>query len=1541
MAEEVLIAQLRADIDKFDADLKKAMQSAAKAAKNISAAFDKVDESTTDIPDKIDEVTESLNKAGKAGKEAGSGLDKGASSLKKWANRAIIGSVLAVGAAIVKLGYDGFQASQKMDAVGRQLNKLTGDSKLAAKEMAFIRAETDRLALSTVAGAEGFVRIANAAKGTAAEGQGVHLIFSALNEITAANNLTQDQYGTLLTQTTQIMSKQKAELEDLKSISEAGVPVFQLLSKSLNVKPPELFKAISAGKIGVQEVMVLMQQFRDEYGALAEEAANTIPAKFKRGFNAIKLGISDAFSGILESKELGRAFDSISSSFNLGSMFPTKSEWTNIIDRQIGELNRLAALISTIFEIIYQFIKRTWDRAFDYVKLKVNEIVGQFHEMNKNAKQMANILTGGLLFPKINDPIEDATKSVGDLKKAGDDLTKDAGNKGILAQFLGTDTKGFLDTIEKMNAGLRELAGLSPAQSYDDIDKKRLADQKKRQDKEQADEKKFRDKIVGWAKDSEKKITAETDAEIKKRQKAEEKALQEKLRAEEKYQDAINKLNQKIYNRQIADQAKVDTGVEKFNEKKLQEEQDRLDELQKTFDNLKENIQESMGNVISDAFKGQLGSVQDFADSVKNIFANLAGQITSALVVDKVLKTVLGEDFKEGKFGGKLGGILDKKIGKLDGKDVTIGNAGAGLGVILGGSAVGGGIGGAVGGKTGSIAGGAIGGAASGAIYGGAVYGPIGAAVGAVAGAIVGGLTSAIQAGAFTGKDKSTIGVQTSIAPPPDIYRDVTKRSPFGILSLFEDSNASQDLAQSALTFISETDTAIASYLNQRQRQIIEKYFQSAIPDGNLVRAESDDDAIAKAVVQRYYQTITALAGQEIATNVVGSPFSATKGSVGSIQQRANQALSLLKTIEEFKQGPITQTAAAIKGINEQFQALIDRATTLGIPIDEIAKEQQRQLTEITTIFNDDISQRILELSDPIAAEWAKLDKLQADRMKEAVDASANLTDVEKLNALEREELQKRLADSASAAGDAIESELIQRLDAFTRAGLSQFSQQLLALQDSFNELRTDMLAAGMSVAELTSAYRQQASVIRRQAVESVLGALYGITDPFKAAMLQMGAQVREFQKLADEGLIAQSTVNQFVRAASGQARYQEAVRIGGGGSSVQAQFTDMVDQFFSQGLKLSDTDKEVKQLSDQFLDLRKALLFLGVPTRRLEASYRSQVAAIRQRDRESKAVDQSNKADERNALIEERTQFFSAMRGITNPYQQALIDVNNQVREFQNLVSKGLIPKSYLAQYKQLLQGQAAVSQAQSLIGGGPRTAIEGVADSFQSFIQGANPLSQSAQQFKDLTENFRDLMDAAAVLRVSTRDLESAYYSQAETIRKESIKAIDQQLETQRSAIASIDTYIKGLKTGDELPNNLRFDAARSQFLTAARLGKIDEALSAGETYRDIARQRFGSTADFFTFRNEIETTLSSLRDREQKALEAERDRLIRQEQNQQAQVLLQRDSLFNLKQINVHASSTSQGIARLAIIAQQQAEITGRTQVLLQRLATVLRA
>ncbi len=106
-------------------------------------------------------------------------------------------------------------------------------------------------------------------------------ILRGVGSATAAAGKGSQEFQSILSQLSQTASKGKAELEDLKIIAEAGVPVFDILSKSIGVSQEQLFKFLSEGRLrGKETVQLLSDEFARKFPSALDDLAKTTKGRF-------------------------------------------------------------------------------------------------------------------------------------------------------------------------------------------------------------------------------------------------------------------------------------------------------------------------------------------------------------------------------------------------------------------------------------------------------------------------------------------------------------------------------------------------------------------------------------------------------------------------------------------------------------------------------------------------------------------------------------------------------------------------------------------------------------------------------------------------------------------------------------------------------------------------------------------------------------------------------------------------------------------------------------------------------------------------------------------------------------------------------------------------------------------------------------------------------------------------------------------------------------------------------------------------------------
>ena len=107
----------------------------------------------------------------------------------------------------------------------------------------------------------------------------------------------------------------------------------------------------------------------------------------------------------------------------------------------------------------------------------------------------------------------------------------------------------------------------------------------------------------------------------------------------------------------------------------------------------------------------------------------------------------------------------------------------------------------------------------------------------------------------------------------------------------------------------------------------------------------------------------------------------------------------------------LTAAERAISDLNDSFAEAAERAERLGLSVARLEEIRDDAIAELTIGFDEGIRRQILAFTDPLAAALEQLEEEQAARLREAEVLGADLVELERLNALERQ----RVIEEASA----------------------------------------------------------------------------------------------------------------------------------------------------------------------------------------------------------------------------------------------------------------------------------------------------------------------------------------------------------------------------------------------------------------------------------------------------------------------------------------------------------------------------------------------
>jgi tape measure domain-containing protein len=869
----------------------------------------------------------------------------------------------------------------------------------------------------------------------------------------------------------------------------------------------------------------------------------------------------------------------------------------------------------------------------------------------------------------------------------------------------------------------------------------------------------------------------------------------------------------------------------------------------KIVDNFKDNVQEGVGDVISNALRSDLDNIADVFDIIKDIGIDVAGDIASAFVVrpiiEKGMTGLMGETFVEtgdiDDLGGSLGGLVDKindvTINLPGGGKVTGGQLAQGGAAAVGGFGAGYAVGGvtnqALGGGNIGMAGSIFGGAVSGAMAGAPFYPPYGAIIGAVAGAI-GGLISALQAGAED--------ITVAIAPITTAFEEgvpqtgrggprAVRRGPFGFISLDPETSGGGDISPGTVaTLIAEADSAISRIMTERMREVAAFALQGQPFE---VDAREVDDAIAQTIQTRYFVILREILraqgdpnAEATTVNIVGEEYSGTSENIGVITTRMQDALEILKLVEEIQLGDIGQLAQDLRAVDEQFSALASRARELGLESQAVVieGEGERVQQEMAAGNLRGLQIALAEIEDPALAAAMALEDYQEELWKNAVAADAVAGGTANQEAAQRlfAAQWKKHAEDYDVTGDGVvdsTDSVTQAMNDFIAEGTSPLYKQVVALDERFQELQERASALGLDTAALVDAWtKAREELVVAANIDLAIQELQMQGRDFEAAMWSLAQTTKEVMQMVEEGILDPEIAARFLRSQEQVIVGQEAVRIGTGGEieGPMSGAWNLIEAFKEAGSEADTLATQLGGVAEQVVNLNNMIDFMlkrGELNEEQAAGLRTEIAA-------SAAAQAERIRAEWRGNIED---FIDI--GLMSSAGQQLSALNEKWQELRaTAIELGMATDQLDASYE---AQRAAIAQP----------AIDS-ASAFMRQESGADPLYALDMQFSQVMTSALELNAAMGETIIDTDALTASYLRQRDAMKE--LTNIGYAIETARMSGNNL--------AADMLELGLRFDEIAALVASGALDQGIADAFMAAATaqvhYAEAMRIASGET-------------------------------------------------------------------------------------------------
>jgi tape measure domain-containing protein len=225
----------------------------------------------------LDSVKSSGERAEVATKNLTKSTDSLTDTYKNLRNSAVAYASYNAVKSIAKTGLE-------FDRMTRALVASTGSTQVAKEEMAFLRAEADRIGVSILSVGKSYSQLSAAAKGTNISQSQVRDVFTAVSEAAVVLGLSADDTKGSMRALVQVMSKGKVQAEELRGqIGERFPGAFQAASRAMGMSTEELSDMLEAGNLLSDEfIPKFTAEIRRTYEKAVPEALKSAQAAFGR-----------------------------------------------------------------------------------------------------------------------------------------------------------------------------------------------------------------------------------------------------------------------------------------------------------------------------------------------------------------------------------------------------------------------------------------------------------------------------------------------------------------------------------------------------------------------------------------------------------------------------------------------------------------------------------------------------------------------------------------------------------------------------------------------------------------------------------------------------------------------------------------------------------------------------------------------------------------------------------------------------------------------------------------------------------------------------------------------------------------------------------------------------------------------------------------------------------------------------------------------------------------------------------------------------------
>lgn len=299
---------------------------------------------------------------------------------------AAAGAYVSLGAAIAG-GKAIIDAALAQDRLNNTLKVGTGSAEAAAKEIAFLRQESEKLGLQFATTSQQYAKLSAAAAGTTLQGQATRDIFLGIAKASTVLGLSADQTGGALLAIEQMISKGNVSAEELRGQLGERLPgAFQMAARAMGVTTQELDKMLQKGEVTATRLLpALAIELEKTFGAQAQEAAQGLGAKINRldnAFTDLKIAIGN--TGLLDLLSNGivlatRFVDALSGAKVLSAVDAQKQKIAEMRTEleSLGNRKHIPLIGDLIFD----------KKQADLLSQRIDDAIGDLQRLEKEAAQ--------------------------------------------------------------------------------------------------------------------------------------------------------------------------------------------------------------------------------------------------------------------------------------------------------------------------------------------------------------------------------------------------------------------------------------------------------------------------------------------------------------------------------------------------------------------------------------------------------------------------------------------------------------------------------------------------------------------------------------------------------------------------------------------------------------------------------------------------------------------------------------------------------------------------------------------------------------------------------------------------------------------------------------------------------------------------------------------------------------------------------------------------------------------------------------------------